>query len=321
MSSRLIRAFVGVSLLLLPAGCGEEEHGDVQLAPETLFPLRYLERIGTQVVAIPTHGIRGMGFDGPIIPVPPDPYPAGMPAVVAARLASLPGGMLVLKVFASPNCLPEVAGLGTDTDADGIPDDATVTYSVANCTVYDSATGDGYLGRGSYRVRDTNDNLYGFRMEMTDISVRDFDGASGISNDSRFTITETARTTSNGGTYHLVLDGASSSGGPDFFSAQAFRWDITESFVPIGTIPTGGPLPDGTLSMSGTVDFTILENDAPARVVMQIVTQTPMTYDNGCEGFTSGSYETRLVGSPTEGIHVVYSNCAGNFEPIGAGTL
>lgn len=321
MPSRFIRAFVGVSLLLLSAACGEEEHGVVQLAPETLFPLRYLETIGSNVVMIPTHGIRGMGFGGPIIPVPPDPYPVGMPAPVAARLASVPGGMLALKVFASPDCLPDVAGLGTDTDSDGIPDDATVTYSVANCTVYDSATGDGYLGRGSYRIRDTNDDLYGFRMEMTDISVRDYDGASGISNDARFTITETARTTTTSGTYHLVLDGASSSGGPDFYTAQAFRWDITEGFVPVGTIAAGGPLPDGTLSMSGTVDFTLLENDAPARVVMQIVTQTPMVYDSDCGSFTSGSYETRLVGSPTEGIHVVYSACAGNFEPIGAGTL
>ena len=68
-------------------------------------------------------------------------------------------------------------------------------------------------------------------------------------------------------------------------------------------------------------DFTILEHNAPARVVMQITTQTPMTYDDGCEGFTSGSYETRIVGSPTEGIHVVYSACEGHYEPIGAGTL
>jgi hypothetical protein len=316
-----IERLVVLGLLLFGTGCGEEIHGDVELASEELFPPRYLERVGNIAVGFPTYGIRGIGFDGPFIPVPPDPYPAEMNAVVAERLSRLPGGASAAAVFASPSCLPEVLGLGTDSDADGIPDDATVTYSVANCTVYDSATGDIYLGRGSYRVRDTNNSLYGFRVDIVDLSVRDYDGARGITNDAVYNITETSTTSATGGTYHLVLDGWSSSLGSGFNTAQRFRWDLTQSFDPVGSIPAGGPLPDGILTVSGTADLTISEDDAPARMSMTIVGQTSLVYDDGCESFTSGSYQLRLQGTTTEGVQVVYAGCTGYFEPIGAGVL
>lgn len=321
MFRRSIAVLMLVTTSCLLASCGEEIRGEVQLASEELFPPRYLEQVAGLGIQFTAFGAKAIGFGGPFNPIPPDPYPTEITALVAARFASLPGGATVARVFASPNCLPDVVGLGTDTDADGIPDDATVTYTVANCTVYDSATGDAYLGRGTYRVRDTSNSLYGFRVDVVGISVRDYDGTFGVTNQSVFTFTETSQTTTTGGTYHLVLEMTTSSLSPSFQTGMAHKWDITEQFNPVASIPAGGPLTDGILSISGTMDMTLLEDDAPARMKMTIVGQTPLIYDDGCEGFTSGSYEMRLQGAPTEGVHIVFTGCNGYYEPIGAGVL
>jgi hypothetical protein len=202
-----------------------------------------------------------------------------------------------------------------------VPDDALITYSAANCTVYDSATGHAYLGRGTYRIRDTNDDLYGFQLDVTDLSSREIDEASHVFNDQLFNITETARTTATGGTYHLVLDSWFGTGDPAQWEGRRTRYDITQSFAPVGAIIAGGPLPDGTLTMSGTADYIISDLGPPVRLTLQLITTVPMVYDDGCGGFTSGAHEMRLNGSASEGVHVVFSSCVGHYEPIEAGTL
>jgi hypothetical protein len=323
VSHRLTRIFLAASLLFLPAACGEEEHGDVELAPETLFPLRYLTDVGITGTGLPQQGIRGIGFGTPFLDVYPGAPSPSTQAALVARLSVLPEGALAVMVLTSPTCNPDIVGAAVDTDGDGIPNDATTTYTAANCTVYDSATGNAYLGRGSYRLRDTNDDRYGFRFEMTNVSVRQFEGDPIEFTEVHYNVTETANTTATGGTYRIIVDAASLSG--DYISnrssARRIRWDITQGFVPVGTIPLGGPLPDGTLTVSGTMDLTLSDYDAPARMKLNISTTVPLIYDDGCGGFTSGAHEMRLNGSTTEGVHVVFAACVGHYEPIGAGTL
>jgi hypothetical protein len=323
MSLRLPRAFVAVCLLAFTSACAEEDRGSVELVPETLFPLRYLSDVGNTGVGLPQQGLRGIGFGSPFLDVYPGATPVAMHAAFVARLSALPGGAAAAMVLTSPTCMPDVVGAAVDTDGDGIPDDATTTYTVANCTVYDSATGDAYIGRGSYRLRDTNDDRYGFRFDMTNLSIQQYEGDPIAFTNVTYNVTETARTTATGGTYHIVVDAGSLSGDytTNSSSARRIRWDITEGFVPVGTIPVGGPLPDGTLTVSGSIDLTISDLGAPARVVLQVVTTVPMIYDDGCGGLTSGAHEMRVNGSATEGVHVVFAACEGHYEPMGAGTL
>jgi hypothetical protein len=322
MLLRSIRLVMLVGLLCLPTACGEVVQGDVELEPETLFPLRYLFDVGNTGVGLPQHGLRGMGFGAPFVDVYPGPAPSAMRAALLTRLALLPGGDVAAMVLTSPACTPAVVGAEIDTDGDGIPDDATTTYTATNCTVYDSATGNAYLGRGSHRLRDTNDDRYGFRFEMMDLSIRQYEGDPISFVNVTYNVTETARTTATSGTYRIVVDASSLSG--DYTSGSSARhiqWDITQTFTPVGTIPVGGPLPDGTLTVSGDLDVTISDLAAPARMQLEVVTTVPLIYDDGCGGLTSGAHEMRLNGSTTEGVHVVFAACEGHYQPIGAGVL
>jgi hypothetical protein len=322
MLFRSIRIFALAAFLLLPASCGEEVQGEVELEPETLFPLRYLFDVGNTGVGLPQQGLRGMGFGPPFLDVYPAAAGNALQQALLTRLAMLPEGEMAAMVLTSAACIPDVVGAEVDTDGDGIPDDATTTYTATNCTVYDSATGDAYLGRGSYRLRDTNDDRYGFRFEMTNVSIRQFEGDPIDFTNVTYNVTETARTTATSGTYHIVVDAWSSSGNYSTgTSARRVRWDITQNFNPLGSIPVGGPLPDGILSVSGDMDLTISDLGAPARMQLQVVTTVPLIYDDGCGGLTSGAHEMRLNGSTTEGVHVVFAACEGHYQPIGAGVL
>lgn len=322
MPARTARAFLGASLLLMTVACAEEDHGSVELMAATEFPVWMYRNIGPLGVQLPLFGVRGMGFGQSLIYVSAGTVPRSPDAFVASRIATFPGGAFVAMVLSSPSCLPDRVGAGIDTDGDGIPDDATATYTVANCTVYDTATGDAYLARGVYRLRDTNDDRYGFRLDVTSLSVRTFDGGDGSHQSVLYSnVTETSRTTATGGSYRLLLEGTGSTAGVGGLYERRIRYDISEGYVPVGTVPVGGPLPDGTLTMSGSVEITAAEPSGAARVVLQLLTTVPLVYDDGCAGVVTGAHEMRLNGSTTEGIHVVYSACSGHYEPLGAGVL
>jgi hypothetical protein len=272
-------------------------------------------------VVLPGFEIRGMGFGGPLLFASRGNAPLSAGRFLEARVASIPGGELAVRVLSSPTCLPDIFGGGVDTDADGVPDDRTATYTPANCTVYDTADGTSYLVRGVYRIRDTNDDRYGLQVDMTDFSVREFDGSDNSYQSVFYNLTETSHLTATGGSYHLLLDATGTSSDAFGPSARHIRYDIIGGFTPAGTVPVGGPLPDGTLTMSGDLDISTAADQGAARVKLVLRTIQPLIYDDGCPGVSSGRFEMRLNGSTTEGIHVAYSACHGNYEPIGAGVL
>jgi len=322
MAPSFARPFLSLGLLFTLAACATDSTGPVELAPETTLPLRYLSTIGPLGANLPQLGIRGMGFGGPALQFAPVSFRASTNAMLAARLAALPGGAMAALALSSPTCVADAVGAGVDSDGDGVPNDATWTFTAANCTTYDSATGEAYLTRGSYRIRDTNDDLYGFQFDVNALTVRRTNGnVEHTWAEVVYNMNESARTTATAGTYHLVVDASSASGDNVTWSAQRSRYDLTESFTPTGTIVAGGPLPDGTMTISGTADLALADVGPPVRLVFQLVGTAPLVYDNGCPGVTSGAFEMRLNGSTTEGVHVVYSACAGHYEPLGAGTL
>lgn len=322
MSLRSISTLLTLGLLALPAACAEEIRGDVELVPESRFPVWMFEDIGPIGIQFPAFGVRGMNFGGALLYATPGAGPGSANAFLAARVTSLPGGELAARVLASPSCLPDVVGNGIDTDGDGIPDDRTATYTEANCTVYDTATADAYLVRGVFRLRDNTADRYGFEMTLTDFSVRDYEGSDESYQTVLYNVTETARLNATGGTYRLILDAEGTSadiGGP---FARKIHYDLTEGFVPQGSIPVGGPIPDGGFTISGNADISTAGVKGAARVKVAIFTTQPMLYDAGCGGIDTGGFQLRLNGSTTEGLNIrFFAGCHGGFEPIGAGVL
>lgn len=323
MIRRSIYSLVVAVLALSLSGCAEEIRGDVELKPSTEFPVWLYSDIGPTGALFLYNGVHAMGFGGPFLGAAPGVEPISPAGFLAERVAPLPEGALVSRLLTSPACTPTLFGDGVDTDTDGIPDDRTATYTQANCTVFDTADGSAYIVRGTYRLRDTNDDRWGFRLDVTDLSIRIYDGTSTNEHQSAlYNITETSNLTATAGTYHLIVDAVGSQG--DFMAAggRHLRYDITQTFTPAFTVPVGGPLPDGTMSLSGNIDVTIAEPAGAARVKLTLVTTTPIIYDDGCAGPVSGDHEMRLNGGTAEGIHVrYYSGCHWEYEPLGAGVL
>jgi hypothetical protein len=321
MSLRPLHALVGAALLLVVGACGDDSSGPTGVTPESTMPVQYIGTFGSTGVGLPDLGADAMGFGGSNISLAAGATPEGTKAGVAAHLSRFAGGATAQLVLASPDCTPDEVGAATDSDGDGIPNDATLTFTVANCTVYDTATGNAQLVRGVYRIRDTNDDLYGFQVTLTDFHVRNFDAASGFVSDVLYNATETGKTTAGSASYHLVLDANITQGDTGGMQAQKVKYDILESFDPSGTITDGDPLPNGAFTMSGTLDATITSFGIPTRIVVQLVTPDPMSYTSGCGGIDSGEYEMRVNGSTTEGVLIHFDSCSGYYEALGAGTL
>lgn len=321
MHVRSIRALLGASLLVALSACGDDSSGPTGLAPVTLMPAQYLETFGNTGVGIVDLGVNAMGFGGSNISLARGEAMSRVNATLGMTLSHFAGGKIAASILASPSCNPTVVGGATDTDGDGIPDDASVTYTQANCTVFDTATGDAQYIRGVYRIQDTGDALYGFKVTITGLHARNYTAATGDFSELNYNATETGDTKAGGATYHLVLDAAITQGDATGSTSQLVKYDFTQKLAPSGSIVYLDPLPNGAYTVSGSIDATLVDFGVPTRVVMSLVTPDPMSYTSGCGGVNSGEYEMRLNGSTTEGILVHFEGCSGYYEPLGAGNF
>jgi hypothetical protein len=246
------------------------------------------------------------------------------PQAVITRLMTLAmaqqGATFSSAFLSSATCTPTVTGAATDTDADGIPDDMLVQYTAANCTVTDTATGDIAVQRGTLRYRDTSDELYGFDLTVTDLRGSQYDGATGDWNDQTVEAHETAKTTTSGGTWSLFLDAKIKQGTDAVVEVeQAVKYDVKGTYTSNGAVPAGGPIPDGTISLSGSIDATL---PATGRLNMTLVTTTALHFESTCTDVDTGKMEMRLNGNAAEGLLIRWLSCGtASYEFLGSGVL
>ncbi|HVX89541.1 MAG TPA: hypothetical protein VG940_11470, partial [Gemmatimonadales bacterium] len=97
------------------------------------------------------------------------------------------------------------------------------------------------------------------------------------------------------------------------------KYDVTGKYTSNGAVPAGGPMPDGTLTVTGSLDATL---PAAGRLVVDIVTTDPIHYESSCPGNDTGEMELRLSGNASEGVHVKWIGCSdAAYEFIGSGVL
>ena len=275
MLARPFRALAGASLALSLIACGDDEGGGGGTEPLTTFPAALVETFGATGEILGEYAYRAMDFDGANVSLAPGaPGASRDPQQLVARvlaLASLRGGVQFAPGFTtSPTCTPTTTGAATDTDADGIPDEMTIEYTAANCTVTDTATGDVQVQRGFIRYRDTSDDLYGFEMDITELRQDSYDGTTGTWSRQTVRILERARTTASGATWSLILDADIKSGTEDTVDVQqVVRYDVEGTYTSNGAVPAGGPMPDGTITLSGSLEATLPQY---GRMVMSLVT-------------------------------------------------
>lgn len=320
-----LRLIGGAGLLLAVVSCSSND--STGPAGESIFPPAMVGTFGSSAEAMGENAPDAIGFGGASLGAAPSvlPAPEATAAAIGLRIDRLAAmthmGTAAPPYFTSPSCSPTTVGGGTDTDGDGVPDDMTITYTAANCTTTDTATGSVHIIRGTIHYRDTGNSLYAYEFTITDLRAEDFDGSSGDWTRQILNGSETGSTTTTGGKWAFNLSGQLAQGNYNTVTTdQNASYNVTASYTPnIGTVPALGPLPDGSVTLAGTIDARI----APWGLLnTQLVTTQALAYTEACGGEVAGSIELRLNGNAAEGAEVKWLGCGSTkYEFLGSGAL
>lgn len=224
-------------------------------------------------------------------------FAGSFPLFFAAGRPLAQGLNLVPPAGSPPEGCPAASDL-TDTDGDGVPDDATWTFTAEACTETDSA-GNRSVVTGSVGLSDPGLTA-GYDLDLNSLTAAYFESGA---------VTPTVL---------LGLDGQwSLRGTSDALSlAQHYNFDLT---VPAhaaeltnsldvvfsadaGDIAWGVPLPDGTLTIDGTWGARVDDRSHALR----LHTILPLVYDDACGGFVGGVLEASGDGGD---VRVTWTAC------------
>ncbi len=164
----------------------------------------------------------------------------------------------------------------TDSDGDGVPDDATYLFTAPPCDFT------GWRGGrldivGSLRIQDPTPSNAGFGYDATLTGLR----SRFTSADSKliYDVTRNGTRTLGGSVSGLLLTAdlqviRTFVGHPD--AAIDKQWSL--NFTPAAPLQINAPLPSGSLDIAGTIDWT----RGTEHFSMTITTPTPLQYDPSC---------------------------------------
>ncbi len=212
-----------------------------------------------------------------IAPGVPDFSTGLLPFLAVGR--QLPGGLALTPPDSLPNC-PAAADT-TDTDGDGVPDDALWEFNASDCTRTD-LEGNSSVVTGSVGVSDPG-LTPGYDLDIKGLSARFFqtgetDPSLRLDLDGRWGLRGTSDALSLDQNYQFVL-------APLGHTATLTN-DLAVAFAAAeGTaIAWGAPLPDGLLTINGNWDVV---GDEEAHH-LTLTTVEPLVYDDACGGLTGG---------------------------------
>ena len=176
---------------------------------------------------------------------------------------------------AGPGC--GSASSTTDTDGDGVPDDATITYTAPPCR-FTGIRGSTLDVVGQLRLQDPAPSAAGFGYEATVTALR-FTLTGDDSDDPSYSVTRNGFRSLSGTTAGLQLVSTlqvvrTFPGQPDGAIDQ--QWTIV--FEPEAPLQINQPLPSGTLDVSGTLGWT----RGTESLDLTVTTPAPLHYDSDC---------------------------------------
>lgn len=176
---------------------------------------------------------------------------------------------------AGPGC--GSASSTTDTDGDGVPDDATITYTAPPCR-FTGIRGSTLDVVGQLRLQDPAPSAAGFGYEATVTALR-FTLTGDDSDDPSYSVTRNGFRSLSGTTAGLQLVSTlqvvrTFTGQPDGAIDQ--QWTIV--FEPEASLQINQPLPSGTLDVSGTLGWT----RGTESLDLTVTTPAPLHYDSDC---------------------------------------
>ncbi len=209
-------------------------------------------------------------------------------AVTPAFAQAVPTG---LAAFSTPCVVPSST---TDTDGDGVFDDATWTFTNPPCSFTNRRGGTVAL-TGQLRIQDPTPAGAGFGHVTTLTDLAFSYTAPQAANSYVVTRNGTRTVTGNAAGLALATNVTIVRSFPSGASATvAKQWNV--AFTPTGgaSLVQGQPLPSGTLAITGTWNWTRGSESAS----LAVTTPTPLTYDATCtqaQVFTAG--ELRATGT------------------------
>ena len=176
---------------------------------------------------------------------------------------------------AIPGC-PTVSST-TDADADGIPDDATFTFTNPPCSVT-GWRGGTFALTGLVRIQDTNQsNGFDFMATLTDF-MWEYTGPGGVNSWSA-TRNGTRSRTGNTNAASLTVDMLIEWQRPARALATLHKTGtVVFTAATAGTLHADQPLPDGTFDINGTLTW----NRSTENFSFAITTPVPLDYDADC---------------------------------------
>jgi hypothetical protein len=205
-----------------------------------------------------------------------------------------------------------------DTDGDGVPDDATITFDAATCT---STSGDTVVTlTGSIRIADPG-TVHGFDITFTNLELRATTTPSTtvlllirINGSESIRLTSTsAQLTKN---YTVVFQGLTQAGAVS--GSIGDTWSVAFAAGPGLVIDPQTGLPDGTFNSSGTTRWSFQAPTESASASFGVLTQTALAYDADCTTeprIVSGELRARVEGNQGGAyIRIQYQGCG--LEPI-----
>ncbi len=207
------------------------------------------------------------------------------------------------------NCTPTISDT-TDSDHDGIYNDATATFTAGNCT-YVNGTGTTVIATGSIRVQDKG-TIYGFQVNFNTLRYDLTNGsASGsITITGSYSADVGSQAASVGQNLHVAV---SSNSGSSATLSEA--WSL--AFDPDATIPGNATaLPAGNFSIAGSFNANV--NGKSWSLIL--VSTNPLAYDGSCVDtpvFGSGTIEGQIAAKRSHGFSIQFNGC-GTEPTIGA---
>ena len=169
------------------------------------------------------------------------------------------------------------AGSTSDTDGDGIPNDATYTFTAPPCR-FSGIRGSTLDVVGQLRIEDPAPDAAGFGYDATVTALR-FTLTADDSDDPNYTVTRNGFRTLGGNTsgLQLVTDlqaVRTFTGQPD----GAVEEQLTVDYEPETPLQINQPLPSGTLDVSGTLGWS----RGGESIDLTLTTTSPLHYSSDC---------------------------------------
>jgi hypothetical protein len=225
---------------------------------------------------------------------------------VAMLTIGVPGLPLSFPTIA--NC-PGVSSIA-DADADGVPDDVTFTYTNPPCTTT------GFFGgtlsvTGSVRVQDSSQSTSGaYTVTLNNLSWQFTDTAGALTYTAVRNGTRSRAGTDSAITL-LVTDTVTRTR-PQITAVATISKELTWNFVADtpGDIVTNQPLPNGTVTVSGTWNWRRSTEDWN----LTVATPVPLVYDPTCtttaQRFTAGQVTlTGTIAGTSGTLQIDWSQC------------